>query len=55
VVFPVGGAALPALGDKLRLIPGHIDPTVNLHDWIVCVRAGRVEELWPVTARGAMW
>jgi D-serine deaminase-like pyridoxal phosphate-dependent protein len=55
VVFPLDGAALPALGDKLRLIPGHIDPTVNLHDWIVCVRAGRVAELWPVTARGAMW
>ncbi len=48
-------AALPNLGAKLRLIPGHIDPTVNLHDWIVAVRHGVVEELWPVTARGAMW
>ena len=47
--------ALPALGSKLRLIPGHIDPTVNLHDWIIGVRNGIVEELWPVTARGAMW
>jgi len=55
VVFPEGGAVLPALGDKLRLIPGHIDPTVNLHDWLVCVRNGKVEELWPITARGAMW
>lgn len=55
VVFPLDGATLPALGDKLRLIPGHIDPTVNLHDWIVGVRNGKVEELWPVTARGAMW
>ena len=55
VVFAPDGTALPALGSKLRLIPGHIDPTVNLHDWIVAVRNGVVEELWPVTARGAMW
>ena len=41
------------LGDKVMLIPGHCDPTVNLHDWYVCVRDGRVETLWPITARGA--
>jgi 3-hydroxy-D-aspartate aldolase len=41
------------LGDKLMLIPGHCDPTVNLHDWYVAVRGGRVEALWPITARGA--
>lgn len=42
-----------ALGEKIRLIPGHCDPTINLHDWYVGVRAGRVEELWPISARGA--
>jgi 3-hydroxy-D-aspartate aldolase len=41
------------LGEKIRLIPGHCDPTVNLHDWYVGVRRGRVEALWPITARGA--
>jgi len=41
------------LGDKVLLIPGHCDPTVNLHDWYVGVRKGRVESLWPITARGA--
>src|SRR5215217_4816870 len=41
------------LGDKLRLIPGHCDPTVNLHDWYVGVRAGYVEALWQITARSA--
>ncbi|MGQ0663313.1 MAG: DSD1 family PLP-dependent enzyme [Pseudomonadota bacterium] len=41
------------LGDKVRLIPGHCDPTVNLYDWYVGVRRGRVEALWPVAARGA--
>ncbi|MCC6611242.1 MAG: DSD1 family PLP-dependent enzyme [Burkholderiales bacterium] len=48
-------AAAPRLGEKVRLIPGHCDPTVNLHDWIVCVRGGKVEALWPVAARGAMY
>jgi 3-hydroxy-D-aspartate aldolase len=43
-----------ALGDKLRLIPGHCDPTVNLYDYYVAVRDGRVEAIWPVDARGAL-
>jgi 3-hydroxy-D-aspartate aldolase len=43
------------LGDKIRLIPGHCDPTVNLYDWYVCIRGSRVEQLWPITARGAVY
>lgn len=39
------------LGDRIRLIPGHCDPTVNLHDWLVAVRDGKVEAVW-ATARG---
>lgn len=50
-----GASNGPALGDKVRLIPGHCDPTVNLHDWFVCVRDGHVEDVWPVTARGAVF
>ena len=49
------GARAPKLGEKLLLVPGHCDPTVNLYDWFVCVRKGRVEALWAVTARGAVW
>ena len=49
------GAAPPGLGDKLLLVPGHCDPTVNLYDWYVCVRGGVVEALWPITARGALY
>jgi len=49
------GAAAPGLGDKLLLVPGHCDPTVNLYDWYVCVREGVVESLWPITARGAVY
>jgi D-serine deaminase-like pyridoxal phosphate-dependent protein len=44
----------PLLGDRVWLIPGHCDPTVNLYDWIVGVRGSRVECLWPVAARGAL-
>jgi 3-hydroxy-D-aspartate aldolase len=40
------------LNDKLNLIPGHCDPTCNLHDWYVGLRNEEVECLWPVTARG---
>jgi 3-hydroxy-D-aspartate aldolase len=43
-----------ALGTKLRLIPGHCDPTVNLYDWYVGYRGSRVEALWPISARGAV-
>jgi len=49
------GAVAPGLGDKLLLVPGHCDPTVNLYDWYVCVRGGVVEDLWPITARGAVY
>jgi len=50
----------PSLGDKVRLIPGHCDPTVNLHDWYVGIRgmdgpAAVVESVWPVAARGALF
>ena len=40
------------VGDKPKLVPGHCDPTCNLHDWYVGVRNGKVEVLWPITARG---
>ncbi|MEO6987002.1 MAG: DSD1 family PLP-dependent enzyme [Paralcaligenes sp.] len=42
----------PALGAQVRLIPGHCDPTFNLHDSIVAVRGQRVEAVWPISARG---
>jgi D-serine deaminase-like pyridoxal phosphate-dependent protein len=46
--------AAPALGEKLRLVPGHCDPTVDRYDWYVGVLGGRVECLWPLAARGGM-
>lgn len=49
---------LPELGETVWLIPGHCDPTVNLHDMMVGVRGGlqqgRVERVFEVDARGAL-
>jgi 3-hydroxy-D-aspartate aldolase len=40
------------VNEKLKLVPGHCDPTCNVHGWYVGVRDGKVETLWPVSARG---
>jgi D-serine deaminase-like pyridoxal phosphate-dependent protein len=52
------GASLPALGDTVWLVPGHCDPTVNLHDTMAGVRGGLsqgvVERLIAVDARGCL-
>jgi len=50
-VMPRSGAA-PGLGELLLLVPGHCDPTFNLHDELVCFRGDRVEAIWPIAARG---
>ncbi|MCB5411262.1 3-hydroxy-D-aspartate aldolase BhcC [Pseudogemmobacter faecipullorum] len=47
--------AVLKINEKLRLVPGHCDPTCNVHDWYVGVRGGKVEVLWPVSARGRSW
>lgn len=40
------------INEKLKLVPGHCDPTCNVHDYYVGVRNGKVETLWPISARG---
>lgn len=54
-VVSVAGEASVRPGASVWLVPGHCDPTVNLHDWYVGVREGHVAEIWPVTARGAVF
>jgi D-serine deaminase-like pyridoxal phosphate-dependent protein len=53
-----GAAVLPALGETVWLVPGHCDPTVNLHAHYIVVRggleSGHVEAVWPVDARGCV-
>ena len=40
------------INDTLKLVPGHCDPTANVHDWYVGVRNGKVETVWRISARG---
>ena len=43
------------INEKLKLVPGHCDPTCNVHDFYIGVRNGKVETVWPVSARGKMY
>ena len=44
--------ALPAVGDLVRVLPAHVDPTVALHEAMYLVDGDRVLEEWPVDMRG---
>ncbi|HUS05488.1 MAG TPA: DSD1 family PLP-dependent enzyme [Bryobacteraceae bacterium] len=46
-VFP-GSRPRLQLGDRVRFIPPHCDPTVNLYDRIHVCRGDEVEDVWPV-------
>ncbi|HYE38821.1 MAG TPA: DSD1 family PLP-dependent enzyme [Ramlibacter sp.] len=59
ILRPTGGnQRVPRLDDIVWLIPGHCDPTVNLHNVLVGVTgglaAGRVDKIIRVDARGAL-
>ncbi len=59
VLRPAAGSTrLPSLGSMLWLIPGHCDPTVNLHDALIGVRGGLlkgvVERIITVDGRGCL-
>jgi D-serine deaminase-like pyridoxal phosphate-dependent protein len=49
--------ALPAdspvqIGDRVELLPSHVDPTINLHDLFYVVDGQTVVDVWPIAARG---
>jgi D-serine deaminase-like pyridoxal phosphate-dependent protein len=41
-----------AVGDRIMLVPSHIDPTINLHDVFYVIEGGRLAEKWPIEGRG---
>ncbi|KAK7755449.1 hypothetical protein SLS62_002677 [Diatrype stigma] len=47
-----GATPALAVGDRLEMIPSHIDPTINLFDFYYAHRKGVIEEIWPVDSRG---
>jgi D-serine deaminase-like pyridoxal phosphate-dependent protein len=48
----LNGGSEVRLGEKLRFIAPHCDPTVNLYDRFFCVRGESVEDEWPIMERG---
>jgi D-serine deaminase-like pyridoxal phosphate-dependent protein len=40
------------VGDRIRVRPAHVDPTVALHEHLVVVDGDDVVERWPVDLRG---
>ena len=40
-----------AVGDRVRVIPAHVDPTVAYHDHLVVMRGDTVVDEWPVDLR----
>ncbi len=48
---PVDDAAF-AVGDRARVLPAHVDPTVALHERMHLVDGDEVLETWPVDLRG---
>jgi D-serine deaminase-like pyridoxal phosphate-dependent protein len=52
LLWEEGKAEALKIGDRVEMIPSHIDPTINLHDVYYAHRKGVVEEIWPVDTRG---
>ncbi|MFG0335946.1 MAG: DSD1 family PLP-dependent enzyme [Maioricimonas sp. JB049] len=42
------------IGEKVSVIPGYSDSTTVLHDRFYGIRAGQVEVVWPLEARGCL-
>src|SRR5207249_614457 len=40
------------VGDRVRVMPAHVDPTVAYHERMHLVRDDRVEDVWEVDLRG---
>ena len=50
VTFAVG--ARPAVGDRVMVVPAHVDPTMAMHDVLWIVDGGDVVDRWPIDLRG---
>jgi D-serine deaminase-like pyridoxal phosphate-dependent protein len=42
------------IGDRIRIIPNHICPAVNLHERVYGIRNGEVAQVWKVEGRGRL-
>jgi len=48
---PRPDGSLPSVGDRIRVVPAHVDPTVAKHERMHLVRGDDVVGLWPVDLR----
>lgn len=46
------GAPLPSVGERVHMVPAHVDPTCALHERMHLVNSDEVVETWPVDLRG---
>lgn len=49
---PPPGGALPSVGDRVAIWPGHVDPTVAVHERLHVVDGDDVVDVWEVDLRG---
>lgn len=49
---PRDGAALPRVGERIRVLPAHVDPTVAYHERLFVVDHGQIVDEWPIDLRG---
>jgi D-threonine aldolase len=52
LTFGLGGDAPVAVGDRVRVVPAHVDPTVSQHERLHLVDGEEVVEVWEVDLRG---
>jgi D-serine deaminase-like pyridoxal phosphate-dependent protein len=52
ITFGIAEGASVKVGDKVRVIPAHVDPTVSQHERLHVVDGDEVIEVWDVDLRG---
>lgn len=52
ITFGLGEGAAVAVGDRVRVVPAHVDPTVSQHERLHVVDGDDVVEVWDVDLRG---
>ena len=50
--FSIPGDSSIRIGDRLRVIPNHVCPCINLHDRVFVVEGERLVDEWRIAARG---
>lgn len=52
LTFGIAEGAQVAVGDKVRVVPAHVDPTVSQHERLHLIDGDEVLEIWNIDLRG---